>query len=216
MPTDATLLRTIPETELADRLRTITLLKSDVRPYAAAEIRFATVPPDLLFPAAYYVSRPHLQRQREIRDALMRQGIDTLELFGGAEFRTGGEVWTIIPPVVEFSPERAAFAPRRPGDLPAPAAELVVPLINDGLHRVWLARELGRPVRVALIRGADPAHPYYAYPSGWDRVQVVDEVPADKASRKAHRAADHYALYRDFGPLGVGKPRHPDEVGRPA
>jgi hypothetical protein len=89
-----------------------------------------------------------------------------------------------------------------------------LPLVNDGLHRVWLARELGLPVRVIAVRGAPPEHPYYAYPASWSAVRLVDEVPTDKNLRKRHRRADYYALYRDFGPLGVGKPRHPEEIRR--
>jgi hypothetical protein len=212
MDYDIRILRRIPEAELTSRLRVLTLLNSTVRPYEAAEIRFASVPPDLLFPAALYVARPNLERQRTLREALLRQGADTLDLHGGVEFQTGNEVWTVIPPVVEFQSESAEFHPRKPGDPGSPPAEVEIPLINDGLHRVWLARELGVPVRVALIRGVPAAYPYYAFPAGWSRVKLLDDVPADKAARKRHRTADYYALYRDFGPLGVGKPRHPEEI----
>lgn len=214
MDTDIRILRRIPEAELAGRLRVLTLLNSAVRPYETAEIRFASVPPDLLFPAALYVARPNLERQRKLREAFLRQGADTLDLHGGVEFQTGNEVWTVIPPVVEFQSEKAEFHPRRPGDPDCPPAEVEIPLINDGLHRVWLARELGLNIRVVLIRGVPPAHPYYAYPASWPRVKLLDDVPTDKAARKRHRVADYYSLYRDFGPLGVGKPRHPEEIGK--
>lgn len=206
------LLATRDEATLLARLRDVTLLKQSIRPYAGADIRLVTVGPDLLFPASRYVVRGHVQRQADLRFRLLAHGVDTLALSGAAEFRWGDEVWTVIPPVVEFSRERVQFLPRREGDLSHPPVDVEVPLINDGLHRVWLARSLGLPVRVVLIRGAAEAHPYYAYPGGWSSVREVDEVPADKASRKLHRAADHYALYRDFGPLGVGKPRHPSEI----
>jgi len=202
------------ESELAACLRRLTLLNSTVEPYARADIGFATVPTDFVHPAAFYVSRVHFERQRELRDALLEQGVDPLDLRGSVEFRCDDGVRTLIPPVVEFQRERIEYHPLRADDLRPPPIELELPLVNDGLHRVYLARQLGIPVRVITVRGAEAAHPYYAYPAGWSRVELVDQVPQDKHKRKFHRTANYYALYRDFGPLGVGEPRHPNEIKR--
>jgi hypothetical protein len=201
------------QAELEARLRRLTLLNSAVRPYEQAEIRSIQVPTDVLFPAAFYVARPNLERQRELRRRLLEHGIDTLDLSGGVEFRVDDEVWAVIPPVVEYQVETVEFQPG-PAGLKYPPLELEIPLINDGLHRVYLAREAGVPVRVIAVRGVCRRTPYYAYPAGWSSVKLVDKVPDDKALRKRHRVADYYSLYRDFGPLNVGKPRHPDEIRR--
>jgi hypothetical protein len=206
------LLSRYDDAELERRLRQITLLNSPVRPYERADIRILTVPADFLFPAAFYVAQAHLERQRELRTALLKSGVDTLNLSGGVEFRVGDEIWAAIPPVVEFQLERVEHHPAGSGGIRHPPLEIEFPLINDGLHRVYLARELGISVRVVAVRGVSPETPYYAYPSSWSQVKLVEKVPEDKNLRKRHRIENYYSLYRDFGPLGVGKPRHPGEV----
>jgi hypothetical protein len=83
-----------------------------------------------------------------------------------------------------------------------------VACINDGLHRVDLAREIKKNVVVAHISGIPEKHPFYALPNGWDEVKVFDDTPKTMAEKKMYRCNDSYALYRDFDVLGCGKPRN--------
>jgi hypothetical protein len=84
-------------------------------------------------------------------------------------------------------------------------------LINDGIHRVFAARELGLPIATVIARGVPAEYPYYALalPRGWDDVTQLDELP-DGFQKKEYRRPEGYkALFRDFNALfpGVQKER---------
>ena len=90
----------------------------------------------------------------------------------------------LLPPVVEESIERDG------------SFHLI---INDGMHRVYMAlREWVTP-EVILVRGIPKTLPYYAFavPGGWDKVEELDELPAGYL-KKWHRIANYHALYRNF------------------
>jgi hypothetical protein len=175
------------------------------RPYAAADLRVAAVDPATLAPAQHYVLRAGVERAVEVRAALLDLGVDSFALDGGAWFRTADdpdEVVTIIPPVVEAS--------REPDGA-------VVPLINDGIHRIFAARAAGLPITVVLATGVPAEYPYYAYPlrGGWSEVVELDELP-DGFQKKRYRQPDGYhALFRDFSAVfpGVQKRRKRSNPG---
>jgi hypothetical protein len=102
----------------------------------------------------------------------------------------------LLPPVIEESRE--------------PDGRTVL-LINDGIHRVFAARKLGRRINVVLARNVPAQYPYYAYPldSGWAGVEEIDQL-TDGYKKKDYRIPDNYkSLFRDFNAVfeGVQKQR---------
>jgi hypothetical protein len=170
------------------------------QPYASASLELAPrTDPAMLAPAQRYVLRPGTEKITALRDALLAEDVDIFELDGGVHVRTSDhpdEVIPVIPPIVEESHE--------------PDGRTVL-IINDGLHRVFAARQLGRPISVVIARGVPAEYPYYALalPGGWAEVVQLDELP-DGYQKKEYRHPDNYkALFRDFNALfpGVQKER---------
>ena len=128
------------------------------RVYSDATLRLApATDTDSLRPAQRYLLRPALRKVLELRAALLPWGIDMFSLEGGAYIHTSEspeEAIPIIPPIVERSRE--------------PDGSSVL-LINDGLHRVSAAKQLGLPISVVVVSGVPLDRPYYAYalPGGW-------------------------------------------------
>jgi hypothetical protein len=150
-------------------------------------------------PAQNYVLKPGVAKILELRDALGGHGLDLFALDGGAYVRTSDdpdEVIPVIPPIVEESRE--------------PDGRTVL-IINDGIHRIFAARTLGRPISTVVARDV-PAHlPYYAFAleGGWSDVVELDELP-DRHQKKNYRQPANYKdLFRDFNEVfpGVQKQR---------
>lgn len=189
----------VPEAELLSRLKK-TRLKGygGVEVYRQATLEIARFHPDLLWPAQRYVLRDGVETILDLARSFAEKGIDVFSLRGALRFWTGdgGEPIPFLPPVVEES--------REPGGH-------TVLLINDGIHRVWAARKLGREINVVVARNVPPEYPYYAYAlaKGW---QEVEELAALKEGyqKKTYRDPENYkALFRDFNGVfeGVQKQR---------
>ena len=86
----------------------------------------------------------------------------------------------------------------------------VVKILNDGMHRVYLARMERSPIQVVYVRKVPRECPYYAFPlvNGWNDVEIVQDLP-EGYIKKWHRIKDYKSLYRDFntGFQNVGGPR---------
>ena len=153
-----------------------------------------------LRPAQRYVLTRNIERIFALRKALLERDVDLFALDGGclvwAEGLTDdGQPMPVLPPVVEESIE----------------ADGTYRLINDGMHRVWAARQVVHPISIVLARNVPPRWPYYAYPvaGGWQDVAVMEQAPAT-SEKKAHRnPTDHRALFRRFNDIfpGVQKKR---------
>lgn len=163
--------------------------------YQDADLSIAPgLDPQALTPAQRYVLRPTIDRLIELRGVLLPHGTDLLSLDGGAWISTSHhpqERIPLIPPIVEESLE--------------PDGSRVL-LINDGLHRVAAASQLGLPISVVLVRGVSQEHPYYAYalPSGWSEVQQLQALP-DVYEKKSYRLPHNYkALFREFNAVLPG------------
>lgn len=168
--------------------------------YEHAELEILpAVDPQALAPAQRYVLQPTIDRLIGLRSALLRHGIDLLELHGGAWITTADhpeERIPVIPPIVEESLE--------------PDGRRVL-LINDGLHRVAAARALQLPISVVLATGVSGEHPYYAYAlsGGWSDVEHLQSLP-DVYEKKSYRLPGSYkSLFREFNAVlpGVQKQR---------
>jgi hypothetical protein len=209
------ILREIPWSELEQMVRKVPLKmerpdKSKIFVYDKATIELRTVMPEELAASSFYLVQKSADFQRALHDELKKVGYDTLHLKGGLEIRNSqGEIWRLIPPVVEVMHEDVQHVNSR-GDIDysGKQAKVAVHIVNDGMHRVALARDLGSSVNVIHVSGIPEEFPYYALPNGWDQVRTFTDVPKTKAEKKFYRRNDCYALYRDFDVLGCGKPRN--------
>jgi hypothetical protein len=89
-----------------------------------------------------------------------------------------------------------------------------VNIINDGMHRMYVARLEWKLPNVVLVRNLAPRFPYYAYPipgdNPWEQIIIVEGETIPKTLiKKWHRGADNKLLYRDFNSAfqNVGGPR---------
>jgi hypothetical protein len=184
--------------ELITRLRNVTMLKApDVKIYHNAFISVEKISPLSMSPPQNYILRQELKKVREIKWMLEEHGIDLFELNGFIRLTLEGhdEPVDLLPPVVEESIERDGT---------------VHLIINDGMHRVYMAlREWVIP-QVVFVRGIPKDLPYYAYPvpGGWDRLEEREDLPPGYL-KKWHRIGNYHALYRNFNSAftNVGGPR---------
>lgn len=184
--------------ELFANLRKVGMLTDpSARLYANAEIALPVLDTDDIAPAQRYVLAQEILKVRDLRWALREHGIDLFKLEGYVTIWRDGfdDPIDVLPPVVEESIE---------------ADGSVVKILNDGLHRVYLARMERSPIQVAFVRGVPPEYPYYAFPlvNGWNDVEIVQELP-EGYIKKWHRIKNYKTLYRDFntGFQNVGGPR---------
>jgi hypothetical protein len=195
----------MPQAELLARLKK-TRLKGFDRPYVYEHSALEWVEqadPEQLCPAQNYVLQADIQNIETLFRIFQQKEIDIFALQGGLLFwlhdpKAGTEEGPIplIPPVVEESME--------------PDGRTVL-LINDGMHRVYAAKKLGRKINIVLARAVPREYPYYAYAlqNGWTGVEELDGLP-DGYVKKAYRDKDNYkALFRDFNEVlpGVQKQR---------
>lgn len=186
------------EEELIERLRGVTMLKApEVKIYDKALISVEKIAVECMSPPQNYILRSELKKVRELKWALEEHDVDIFELNGFVRLLLEGfgEPMDLLPPVVEESIERDG------------SVHLIV---NDGMHRVYMAlREWVIP-QVIFIRGIPKHLPYYAYPvpGRWNSVEERDDLP-DGFLKKWHRIANYHALYRNFNSTftNVGGPR---------
>ncbi|HAT50505.1 MAG TPA: hypothetical protein DCS88_09245 [Alphaproteobacteria bacterium] len=186
--------------EMLDRFAT-TRLRGYGQPliYERARLELVRqVDPKTLFPAQRYVLKEDHHAVLELHEAFRKQGIDAFNMEGGMLFWKAGEEGPIpfMPPIVEMSREPDGRT---------------LPLINDGMHRIFTAMKLNRPVTIILAHGVPTEYPYYAYAlaKGWDEVVELDALP-DRFVKKTYRDPQNYkSLFRDFNAVfdGIQKQR---------
>lgn len=190
---------------LIERMREVTMLKApEIKVYRHAFVSLEHIGVQQLSPPQNYILRDELKKVRELKWALESHGIDIFHLDGFVRLTLEGfdEPVDLLPPVVEESIERDGS---------------VHFLINDGMHRVYMAlREWVIP-QVVLVRGVPKQFPYYAFPvpGGWGSVEERDDLPHGYL-KKWHRIANYHALYRNFNSAfsNVGGPREFHEKPR--
>ena len=187
---------------LIGKLRNLTMLK-DLYNYIYKDVYISLekVNTKSLVPPQNYVLNYELAQKRELRFALLEKGYDLFNLNGYLELTVenesghGSQVVTLLPPVVEESIENDG---------------MIVPIINDGMHRIYLARIERINPEVIYVRGIPKEFPYYAYPvcNGWDDVERIYEI-AKGYTKKWHRIKDNKKLYRNFDSVftNCSKPR---------
>lgn len=186
------------EEELIRRLRRVTMLqRPDIYVYETAAISLEEMAVDCLYPAQRYVLAQELQKVREVKWELTRHGYDLFRLNGYVRLWLAGEEHPIdlLPPVVEESMERNGQ---------------VVNIVNDGMHRTYLAYLEWAVPQVVFIRGLPRDLPYYAFPNPdrWQGIDIVESLP-EGYIKKWHRIQDYKTLYRNFNSAfqQVGSPR---------
>lgn len=151
-----------------------------------------------LTPCQNYVLSSTVTDILNLYGAFQSLGIDIFHLRGGLLFWLEGSNPEVDPPI-----------PLLPPIVEKSESDGGIWIINDGMHRVYAASQVGERVNTVLVSQVPLEYPYYAYPlpGGWSDVQSVLERPE---SRKAYRNPDDYkALFRDFNEIfeGVQKQR---------
>lgn len=173
------------------------LTRPDARVYERCPIELRAMNTDDIAPAQRYVLTQEILKVRELRWALRDHGIDLFTLDGYLTMWLEGydDPIDLLPPVIEESRE---------------ADGRTVNILNDGMHRVYLARMERSPIQVVYVREVPDEYPYYAFPlvNGWNDVEIVQDLP-EGYIKKWHRIRDYKSLYRDFNTafVNVGGPR---------
>ena len=189
--------------ELVSRLRRVPLMEQpEVLIYEQALISLERIHTDFLRPPQNYLWLKELRKTQEIRWALGEFGIDLFRLDGYVTYTVAlpdgsEEIYDLYPPIVEESIE---------------ADGTLAAIINDGMHRLYLARLEWVIPQVTYIRGVPRAYPYYAFPrpGGWEGLDLLAENPDPKTYlKKCHRRRENKKLYRDFQAVfhNVGRSR---------
>lgn len=189
--------------DLLDRLRRVPLMaQPEILIYEKAFITLERIKTDFLSPPQNYIWLAELKKVQDLRWSLAEHGVDLFNLDGFVTYTVkeadGTEAsYDVYPPIVEESIE---------------ADGSVALLINDGMHRVYLARLEWVAPQVAYVRGVPKECPYYAFPrpGGWEGIDLLAENPDPKTYlKKCHRIRENKRLYRDFQAVfaNVGHPR---------
>ena len=184
--------------ELITNMRKVGMLTNpEVRLYSDSAIEVTTFHTDEIAPAQRYVLAQEIRKVRDLRWALREHETDLFKLDGYVTIRLRDydDPIDVLPPVIEESKE---------------ADGSVVRVLNDGMHRIYLARMERSPIQVVYVSNVPEQFPYYAYPlvNGWNEVSIVEELP-EGYIKKWHRIKNYKTLYRDFntGFQNVGGPR---------
>ena len=175
------------ERELIKQLKKVALLNTpDILIYQNAFISLEKISTDFLSPPQNYLLINELEKVRNLKWELLQHDINIHELNGYVTiyFEDLDHPVNLLPPVVEESIENNGF---------------VFNLINDGMHRLYMARLDMIVPQVVYIRGVPKKYPYYAYPllNGWHGVNMVETVPVELL-KKWHRVENYTDLYRNF------------------
>jgi hypothetical protein len=192
-----------PPEALIGCLRRVPLMdRTDVLVYSQALISLEQIHPDCLNPPQNYIWLQELRKTQELRWSLAAWGVDLFRLDGYVTYTVrlaGGEevVYDLYPPVVEESFE---------------ADGRLALIINDGMHRLYLARMEWVVPQVTYVRGIPKEYPYYAFPrpGGWEGLDLLADNPdPQRYLKKCHRTRHNKKLYRDFQAVfqNVGRSR---------
>lgn len=172
---------------LIEKLKRITMLKNEyVYIYKDTFISIEKINPDLLHPTQNYILNYELENKIELFYALKDLNINMFDIDGYIEFQIEGENFsrTLLPPIIEECIERNG---------------LLIPIINDGMHRIFISRMYNIIPSVVYVRGIPKKYPYYAYPlkNSWNDVQRINNIQ-DGFIKKWHRIKYNKQLYRNF------------------
>ncbi len=175
--------------------------------YREADLRLVDFVPEELSPVSLYLLEKNLEVQRELYHIFLEEyGIDTLHLQEILHLATDNGTVAMIPPYVEISEEVVRLVAKDGDREPDDSAKIkvAIPIIPDGLHRAYLAQQMGTTLTCIVASGIDTlAYPYASYPVSWSRVKVYQEVPKVK---KFYRRQDPYTFMRPLDALRLLEP----------
>ena len=174
--------------DVVERLRSVSLLHAEeVRVYESAEIRLVRTDPASLTPISHYALSGQLRGIRDLQSTLRTSlGVNLWDLAGTVELvMDRQQPVRLSPPIVETHP---CDLMRR--DIPSCQGNDAV--LIDGLHRTYLARETGYPIRVAQI--GDVAILPIAFASTWEEVTECDTFPEIDSDRRYYR----YSSFEEY------------------
>lgn len=214
---DLTIEKIEPIEEAFARLRKAPLDAADGRVifiYEHASIRICDFMPEELNPTSLYVLEDHLNSLRYLREQLLQKyRIDILRCSSVLHVRTpDGVLVGIAPPFVEVYEEVVQVIPKTGDRIPPPQSVIKIPVLKDGIHRAWIAREENVSLRCILVSGAAGDYLPYAYPNSWPEVKLYTDKPKEK---KFYRRQDPYTFLRPIKVLRQTGDKPPDnEWGR--
>lgn len=184
--------------ELIRKIKSTPLICDEsIRPYADADVCVKKFGTDVLSPTTFYLIKSNVELQRVLREVLMREfDINIFNIDRYFEIKTDNGMRSLVPPITHRSDVDGG-----------------VVLLEDGAHRVFVARELAEPVTCVYIEGVPTDMPFYAFPNpnGWDDVSLFDDVSQVKQKKKyrVDNKEEEYKLYRLYDAVfpGIGKPR---------
>lgn len=192
--------------DLIERMKNVPLKKQpDIKVYENTFITLENIHCNNIFPTQNYIWLKELYKVQELRWGLLEYGVDIFNLNGFVtytvnykdDFSEFDMIYDMYPPVVEESFEKDGN---------------MIMLINDGMHRLWLARQEHIIPQVVYVRGIPKEYPYYAFPrvNKWNGIDILEENPDAKIYiKKYHRIKNNKSLYRNFQAVfsNVGGPR---------
>ena len=160
------------------------LVDRALKPYAKAKIRLVQIPVTDLDPIANYVLKSQLGQLRLAQADLCSQyALSLFDLTASLNTKCAATLFRQVPPVIERYFE--------------PTEQRMVNVVIDGLHRVFLARELELDkIWVVQITEVPDEYPVVSLPVRWEDVRPVIRVPANRAKRKFR-----YSSTKDFPDL---------------
>ncbi|SRR6266851_2334303 len=158
---------------LEARLRKVTLLGDrSLLPYSSAQIMPRRYTVSDLRPTSLYVLRSQIEQHRNLQTKLLLDyELSLFDLTGIIEYNQNGDTFLLSPPIVETYYEAQERS--------------IVTAVVDGLHRIWLARELGlKEIWVIEISNIPDKFPLVPLPLKWDDVRMFDTVPPTYEKRR--------------------------------
>lgn len=166
------IISTLGLSEVERRLRSTPLKDNGVpgfSPYHSSKITLELIDVNQLHPCSLYALSSQLNILRELRRLFLQKGLDILNLTSDRTFITyncGGKDYVISPPVIEVSEEDGSIL-----------------VITDGLHRIFIAKELGLAT-IRAIKIENTAAPLPVLPVDWSEIKLCDVVPPTEQKRK--------------------------------
>jgi hypothetical protein len=197
--------------ELCEKLRKVTLRDRKTQPYANSFISIETIDPRKISPCQRYVLLPELRKIELLRWNIMDEyGWDILQLNGYLKVTYTEHPLSdkVMRELGDLAPENNVYKEKVIDVIPPVCEEFINDfgelkvIVNDGMHRIFLAYQMGVPINVVYVRGVNKHYPYYSYslPRGFEEIEILDSI-SENYVKKFHVAKNHKALYRNFNSI---------------
>lgn len=192
-----------PFEEITEDLKNIPMLTNpDKKPYKNSNIKLITAIPENLNITALYYLKDKLEFQRKLREELLKEWYDTLDLKWVLTYEWDDwQEYSLMPPVVEIVERDVKIMPREWEIAYDKTFKIKYPVLLDWIHRTLLAKELWLPITTFYIENVDIETPAYSHPNTWAELKEHTEIPSNPKEKKNYIAEDAKKYYKDFSPL---------------